>query len=463
MCSLVDGAFPEPPSEDVVEDSKAKKLCQKCKEAEPILTLRKKDVYCKQCFLTNCNHKFRSTLGKNKAIRPNDRIMVAFSGSHGSLAVLKLIRNSLQDENNPKKVAYFPTIFIIDDGNDFQLEPVLNLAKKFNFPIFVSHISSMMSNDPSKGIFERQEYKRPEEQTSLEDFLSKTATDATAKLHLQKDLKRQLILSAAQFLNCSKVFTGESATVLAITLLSGVAIGRGAHVGNEAGFCDLRSDKVQVLRPLREFSVKEVALFNEHNDAEDAPIAHENEGTKKNLSDFSIERLTEKFVLELQEGFPSTVPTIFRTGDKLLLENHDVKCALCEGIVDILNSNGDNFCSALEAAKFSKLVSEKGPNGLPNSQLIPETIDKIIHIKPSGTESSEPQDCCSSGNGLCQDDGVSCKSKKASDRVDVTKALCYNCSRSLKDHENLPPFIKDSATKMVRQSQMKDEIKDFLL
>ena len=45
------------------------KLCQKCKVAKPILTIKQKDVYCKMCFLHNCNHRFRSTLGKNKAIR----------------------------------------------------------------------------------------------------------------------------------------------------------------------------------------------------------------------------------------------------------------------------------------------------------------------------------------------------------------------------------------------------------
>ena len=46
---------------------------------------------------------------------------------------------------------------------------------------------------------------------------------------------------------------------------SGVAIGRGAQVGNEAGFCDRRSSEVQILRPLREFSIKEVSFFIQHN------------------------------------------------------------------------------------------------------------------------------------------------------------------------------------------------------
>ena len=101
MCSVVDGAFLE---EEVKpsEDNGQQRLCQKCKEQVPIVTLRKKDVYCKDCFLHNCNHKFRSTLGKNKAIKINDQVLVAFSGSHGSLAILKLIQNSFQDKNNPR-------------------------------------------------------------------------------------------------------------------------------------------------------------------------------------------------------------------------------------------------------------------------------------------------------------------------------------------------------------------------
>ena len=66
MCSVVDGAFMEEvESIGNLED----KVCQKCKVAKPILTIKQKDVYCKMCFLHNCNHRFRSTLGKNKAIR----------------------------------------------------------------------------------------------------------------------------------------------------------------------------------------------------------------------------------------------------------------------------------------------------------------------------------------------------------------------------------------------------------
>jgi hypothetical protein len=54
-------------------------------------------------------------------------------------------------------------------------------------------------------------------------LLSQTP-DQTAKDSLIKDLKRQLLLRAAADLNCEKIFTGECATSLAITLLSGKKI-----------------------------------------------------------------------------------------------------------------------------------------------------------------------------------------------------------------------------------------------
>ena len=82
--------------------------------------------------------------------------MVAFSGGQGCLAVLKLIRNSLDDENNPKKVAYFPTVFIMDESgineDNFEFHEVLELAKMFDFPIFVAHLSMVLKiGEESKG------------------------------------------------------------------------------------------------------------------------------------------------------------------------------------------------------------------------------------------------------------------------------------------------------------------------
>jgi cytoplasmic tRNA 2-thiolation protein 2 len=48
----------------------------------------------------------------------------------------------------------------------------------------------------------------------------------------------------------------------------------------------------------------------------------------------SIQKLTEKFVTDLQEDYPATVSTIFRTGDKLSMGSSITEtsecCALCQ-------------------------------------------------------------------------------------------------------------------------------------
>merc|ERR1719189_3079633 len=356
--------------------------------------------------------------------------------------------------------------------DNFEFNEVLELAKMFDFPIFVAHLSMVLkSGEESKGkvVTESTNYLSTSdlnnEGKELMAMLSQTP-DETAKDSLIKDLKRQLLLRAAADLNCEKIFTGECATSLAITLLSGVATGRGAQVGNEAGFCDRRSSEVQILRPLREFSIKEVSYFIQHNwdySNLDKPNEASNEENDDKFS--SIEELTKSFVIGLQEGFPSTVPTIFRTGDKLLLEsNSALNCIICEGIIDT-GKNEDQHCTALEATEFSKLVSLRGPKGLANDQLTFEKFNRLsIQDKEFKPQEEAKSDC--SGEGLCAEGG-SCKSKGPGfeSEMDWKNVLCYNCSPGhlFKDPQKLPKFLKDSAAKNLRHNQMKNEIQDFLL
>ena len=218
MCSVVDGAFME---EVETTETVTKTVCQKCKTEKPSITLRKKDVYCKSCFLVNCNHKFRSTLGKNKAIKINDRVLVAFSGSQGSLALLKLIRNSFDDENNPKKITYSPHILIIDESSssnsDFQFQDVKSLAEKFNFPLFTVHLAKVLDLDDGKVLDSIPSDKCKDDLMKLLN----ESSDESCKVTLMKSLRTKLITEVAKEIQCCKIFSGECATSLAVTLLSG--------------------------------------------------------------------------------------------------------------------------------------------------------------------------------------------------------------------------------------------------
>ena len=127
--------------------------------------------------------------------------------------MFQLIRNSLEDEMNPKKISYEPFVFIIDEsgchGGEFRSGQVEELARKFSFEVTVKHLSNVFEGFPEE-----------EAVTRLKDLLAQ-APDQTARATLMKDLRRHLILKVADSMNCKKVFTGECATSLAITLLSG--------------------------------------------------------------------------------------------------------------------------------------------------------------------------------------------------------------------------------------------------
>ena len=135
---------------------------------------------------------------------------------------------------------------------------------------------------------------------------------------------------------------------------------------------------------MREFSEEEINLYNEfslteHKDSIQR-LKHEQDKEIQDSEDslYSIQTLTRNFLGGLQENFPATIPTIFRTGDKLstcediTLDNNEIdRCIICNG-------KKDAFGSTLEATNFSKLVSRKGKDEFEKN--IHLTVDSIKNM-----------------------------------------------------------------------------------
>lgn len=64
--------------------------------------------------MAHVNHKFRSTLGKSKMMRPSDVVLAGFSGSLKSHAMLHLLHAGLSE--NSHKRFLFKVQFIYVDG-----------------------------------------------------------------------------------------------------------------------------------------------------------------------------------------------------------------------------------------------------------------------------------------------------------------------------------------------------------
>ena len=130
-------------------------------------------------------------------------------------------------------------------------------------------------------------------------------------------------------------------------MILGLACGRGTNLYDDTGFVDnryLSKKETLILRPMREFSEEEINLYNEfslteHKDSIQK-LKHEQDKDIQDSEDslYSIQTLTRNFLGGLQENFPATIPTIFRTGDKLstcediTLDNNEIdRCIICNG------------------------------------------------------------------------------------------------------------------------------------
>ena len=122
-------------------------------------------------------------------------------------------------------------------------------------------------------------------------------------------------------------------------------------------FDDNRFESATILRPMREFSSKELIFYTKHRKIN--KILY-----KTNLSTItnkpiksSIFKMTEFFLNNLQNDFPSTIYTIFHTGSKLTTPNDGIteKCLFCSSKIDI--SDDESSYSAYDALRITSNLS----------------------------------------------------------------------------------------------------------
>lgn len=174
------------------------------------------------------------------------------------------------------------------------------------------------------------------------------------------------------------------------------------------GFCDSRKADVKLLRPMRDFSKKEVTFYNVFHKLK---VVVGSSLTSICSENTSIQTLTEKFVINLQDGFPATVNTIFRTGDKLGLQEEstdsDSICLLC-GSNSTSGSSEYEASGSAVAAEFIKKLSEASSK---NDAVSGENLNYSCSSKGN---------CC----GSCSTRHPVSETVTKSELVDL---LCYGC------------------------------------
>jgi len=467
MCSLTESELEPELVKGRLDPSKLRS-CKKCPDKKPAVNLRVNDVYCRDCFLTGVHHKFRATLGKHKAMKPGEKVVVGYSGGGASAALLHLLKTGIESDH--KRLLFKPEVLHIDEGCLLNLTPEKRLEN-----IRRAAEDALVSGFP----FHFSILEKPSEVFTVEDLLNlqikenlgqilydsvSNIKENSAKEDFINTIRRRALIEGAEQLKSKKIFTAECATKVSIDLLTGVSMGKGINLAHETGFRDTRDD-VTILRPLRDVSGKELAIYTQMHRIRFHPAPNVSTGQE---ALFSIRKLTEEFLVGLQADFPATLSTVFRTGDKLQVDpdSDEEACILCRGPLD---TDAEEHC-ALQATYWSQIVSSKGKNLDPLS-LVCDNLNKLAleelraqrtRLQNGDACNIQPDsECCGQGDGSCKTNSV-----KPVRLEDILPLVCYSCMRTITNFrsvDKLPMDILDEVNRSSNRRAMKDQIADFLL
>lgn len=340
MCSTCDCGHSN--DNNILKASESDQFCRRC-GSEPFILLDKVHVECKSCFLESCNKKLRSTIGKSKLLRNNDSILIAHSGGASSSALLDLIKNSMAYDTR-REQKFRPSILHVDTKVELgpsdrakHLESILELAGRLypDWPIYWTalELSSSQLDCDTQVLYHKYNPNPGNTNIQLESDLSRAGTqrafletlealDLTDRQQHIDCCLTDLIDRVAELINrsinspedCLKyVFTGSSATQLANNLLVDVILGKGSSIKSAVSVCD-RRPAVPILRPMRDFSKKEIAFYLKARNIEFHLQTNSATTTDRKAS---IQKLTESFLSKLYVDYPSTYNTLLRTGNKM--------------------------------------------------------------------------------------------------------------------------------------------------
>lgn len=262
-----------------------------------------------------------------------------------------------------KKLKFNPGVIFVDEtcllhGEDHskKVSRLQHLLDKLTMPYHVVRFEEILDlnndQDPGLGAITSS--------FALKSFFDGIKT-LTSKEELLYRLRCKLLAYKAHQFGYKHVFLGETSTRLAVNILANLAQGRGAHLASDTRFTDEgRYFGVNLLRPMRDISAKEIVVYNNLHKVETIIFPTFSTKLRPNAS---IQRLTEDFIVTLSADFPATETTVFRTSNKLEMaksNKHDSICQLCHGRLDRSSSSA----SALKAIDFTEKLS-RGDLGTP--------------------------------------------------------------------------------------------------
>lgn len=328
-----------------VNVSTSRKPCSRCGAASDV-SIGQYGARCRRCFLLACTKEFRSIIGKARANRPAETVLICCSGGSSSTALLHLVTEGMKAKRlfSYCRLVFRPQVLYIDEGGALdsttRLEDariVVDLVRRFHLPTSVAVLESDFEVD----VADDSSWMAP-----MKEAISRTANLSTTlseceSLTTQEQLlsvrRQRLIGRIAERRQIKHVLLGDNSTKLAIDLLVSTSLGRGQNASLDTSEIDGRNCGVRLLRPMRSISAKDAALYNHFS----GNVCH----TVRNLStgappDSSLRRCTEEFLCGIIDEFPQTADVLLRIGGKLSTtsasgETSDSRrCSSCLGVAN---------------------------------------------------------------------------------------------------------------------------------
>ncbi|KAG0696207.1 hypothetical protein DFH29DRAFT_212442 [Suillus ampliporus] len=362
------------------------KDCVRCRLKPGSIVIRHA-VYCKECFTPMVDMKFRKALepsvnaragtSKRPKLKASGNLCLGFSGGLGSSILLDIVHNTyfssrppLDDSGKPRggtnhprnasvwsscNVCYVEVCRAFAEMPD-RTEDIRSVIEKYPSFDFVPlriedafdsswwtkvsgssnipQISLELSKEGliADGLHVTSQMTGLTPVEALRSYLSSLPTQTAISSAIQ-NLTRVLILHTAHSKCSSHLLFGSCLTSLSISLLSSISQGGGYAIREElqeewrpvAASGSKPGGVLRVIRPLRDVTAKECAVYAWWNDV--TVIGRD----KQRRAILGIAALTKNFVVGLEKDYPSTVSTITRTCEKL--EPKDApsgQCRLCK-------------------------------------------------------------------------------------------------------------------------------------
>mmetsp|Transcript_1298 Transcript_1298/g.1960 ORF Transcript_1298/g.1960 Transcript_1298/m.1960 type:complete len:448 (+) Transcript_1298:568-1911(+) len=437
-------------------------------------------------------NRFKASI--SRGVGRTDSVLLGFSGGTASCCLMHLVAAAVGPEARRRMI--FPvTVVHIDEGVVFQqclagsYENTLGVLREMvvlsGLPLKVVQIEDVylpagVPIFPKDGT-ESNSGDRLDRQRKVQ-LLFSSASSPTAREDLLESLRLQLLLRVAEEGKFTKLVLGDSATRVAVRIISGTCKGRGYAVPTYVLPIDWRSYSdfnIGIVRPLCDVLAKECALYNSFHRI--PTLQNTALDTLASSHLWSIDHLTEALIAKLQVDYPFTVHNITRTSQKLTVEGAVSRATSRSDVSASLHVSGRNTPISSSSSSFASIPPFLCP--LCSSPLSPADLDNVIKVK--GKESSNCNfETCSEGftpgpnaneASCCSNAPGQCGSSWQYEKRTLQFLTCYGCRRVLSDmkiadvngqEDILPSFVTSRALELeasARQEKLRNTIKEFLL